>query len=180
MSQRLPRILTVGAISALMGVAGCDGGASGPEYDPGAPLAVADVEGAWTVSVPRTVSCLPNREPFSIHLDMQHSSLATFVGVEGEEYFNGAWQVEADGERFSLQGWVDMEKHTFRFLLWQGVHVKGSVFVGRFLAGGHLSATLEEPIPPGSGWAADPIPGYPGGFATGSCAWRVEGQRSPA
>jgi hypothetical protein len=177
MSRRSRKMLTAGAISVLVALSGCDGSASGPEYDPGAPLTVADVEGTWTVSVPRTVACLPNREPFDLKLQLQHSSLAAFVGVEGEEYFNGPWWVEADGERYSLQGWVDMEKRTFRFLLWQGVHEKGSVFAGRFQAGGHLSASLEEPIPPGRGWAADPIPGYPGGFAVGNCAWRVEGQR---
>lgn len=166
----------VAALAALA-VLGCEGQPSGPGLDPGASLTVADIEGSWTVQVPRTVACLPNREPFAIRLDLQHSSLAEFLGVESEEYFNGAWWVDAVGERFSLQGWVQMEKRTFRILLWQGVHAKGSVFIGRFLAGGHLSASLQEPIPPGSGWAADPIPGYPGGFAIGSCEWRVEGER---
>lgn len=178
MRKPRPGILFAGAICVSMTLPACDGGTSGPAYDPGAPLLPRDVEGVWTVAVPRTLVCLPNRDPFEIHLDVRHTSLATFLGVEGEEYFSGTWWVETDGQTFNLQGWVDMEKRTFRFLLWQGVHVKGSVFTGRLLAGGHLSASLEEPIPPGSGWAADPIPGYPGGFSTGSCTWRVEGEWS--
>jgi len=165
-------------VLALLGLIGCDDQPAGPGLDSGGPLVVDDIEGAWTVEVPRTVACLPNRDPFTIRLDLQHSSLASFTGADGEEYFTGNWRVEPDGEWFWLQGWVAMNARTFRFLLWQGTHVRGSVFRGRFLAGGHLSASLQEPIPPGSGWAADPIVGYPGGFAIGSCEWRVEGERA--
>ena len=167
-----------GVALAALAVLGCDGQPSGPGLDPGASLTVADIEGAWTVEVPRTVACLPNRDPFTIRVDLQRTGLADFTGVEGEEYFSGTWRVEPEGEAFFVQGWVQMEAHTFRFLLWQGTHVKGSVFQGRYLAGGHLRASLEEPIPPGDGWAADPIPGYPGGFAIGTCQWRVEGGRT--
>jgi len=167
-----------GVALAALAVLGCDGQPSGPGLDPGASLTVADIEGAWTVEVPRTVACLPNRDPFTIRMDLQRSGLAEVTGIEGEEYFSGTWRVEPEGEAFFVQGWVQMEAHTFRFLLWQGTHVKGSVFQGRFLAGGHLRASLEEPIPPGDGGAADPIVAYPGGFAIGSCQWRVEGGRA--
>jgi hypothetical protein len=177
MRQRLHRFFTVGAVLTLIAVPGCSGESTGPGLDTG-PLTVADIEGAWTVRVPRTVACLPNRDPFRINLDLQPSGLADFTGAVGEEYFSGNWHVEPEGEAFFVQGWVQMESRTFRFLLWQGTHVKGSVFQGRFLAGGHLSAALVEPIPPGNGWAADPIPGYPGGFAIGTCEWRVEGERA--
>jgi len=167
------------ALTALLAVVAvaCDDGPAEPAYVPGAPLAVSDVEGTWSVEVPATVACVPNREPFSIHLELSHSHLADYVGSAGEEYFVGPWWVDPDAEPFFAQGWVDMEAHTFRFLLWQGTHVKGTVLEGRFLAGGHLRASLEEPIPPGSGWAADPIPGYPGAFAIGNCQWSVEGGR---
>lgn len=173
-----PRRFVLALALAVLGLIGCDDQPAGPGVDPGGPLEVRDIEGSWTVDVPRTIACLPNRDPFTIHMDLQHSSLAAFTGVEGEEYFTGAWRVGPDGEPFWLQGWVQLEARTFRFLLWQGTHVRGSVFRGRFLAGGHLSASITEPIPPGSGWAADPIPGYPGGFAIGSCEWKVEGERA--
>ena len=162
MRHRSEKFFSAGAILAVTMLAACAGESTGPGLESG-PLAVADVEGAWTVEVPRTVACLPNREPFAIRLDLRHSSLAEFTGAEGEEYFSGTWQMEPDGEAFFAQGWVQLEAHTFRFLLWQGTHVKGSVLQGRFLAGEHLRASLQEPIPPGSGWAADPIVGYPGG-----------------
>ncbi len=165
------------ALAALVPL-GCEDQPSGPGLEAGAALTVADIEGAWTVEVPLTVACLPNRDPFTIRLDLQRSSLADFTGAEGEEYFQGSWRVEPAGDLFFAQGWVQMEARTFRLLLWQGTHVKGSVFQGRLLAGGHLRASLEEPIPPGSGWAADPIVGYPGGFAIGRCQWRVEGERA--
>ena len=55
-----------------------------------------------------------------------------------------------------MQGWVQLETHTFRFCLWQGS-------TGKVLF---------------CGWAADPIVGYPGGFAIGGCEWRVEGERA--
>lgn len=177
MRPRLHRTVLMSLVLGVTAVPGCDGGPTDPGLDAGAALEVADVEGAWTVEVPRTVACLPNRDPFVIRLDLQRSSLADFTGAEGEEYFSGSWRVEPAGEAFFVQGWVQMEAHTFRFLLWQGTHVKGSVLQGRFLAGGHLRASLTEPIPPGDGWAADPIVGYPGGFAIGSCQWRVEGGR---
>ena len=157
---------------------GCADQPSEPRFDPDAPLAVTDIEGAWTIEVPHTVACIPNRDPFTISLDLLHSHLADYIGAAGEEYFQGTWWVEPDGERFFIQGWVRMEARTFRFLLWQGTHVKGSVLQGRLLAGGHLSASMKEPIPPGDGGAADPIPGYPGGFSLGSCSWRVEGERA--
>ena len=160
MRPGLHRILSTSLVLAMTAVSGCDKNPTGPGLDSGAPLEVADIEGAWTVVIPRTVACLPNRDPFAIRLDLQRSSLADFTGAEGEEYFSGTWRVEPEGEPFFVQGWVQMEAHTFRFL-----------------AGGHLRASLEEPIPPGNGWAADPIVGYPGGFAIGSCQWRVEGGR---
>ena len=178
MRPRLHRFLSTILVLAMTALSGCDKNLTGPGLDGGAPLEVADIEGAWMVEVPLTVACLPNRDPFTIRLDLQRSSLADFTGAEGEEYFSGSWRVEPEGESFFVQGWVQMEARTFRFLLWQGTHVKGSVFQGRFLAGGHLRASLEEPIPPGNGWAADPIVGYPGGFAIGSCQWRVEGGRA--
>lgn len=167
---------SMSTVLAILSLAACHGESTGPGLESGM-LTFADVEGSWIVQVPRTVACLPNRDPFTLRLDLRHSSLAAFVGVEGEEYFGGSWRVEPGGADQVLQGWVDMTTRTFRFLLWQGVHEKGSVFQGRFLAGGHLSASIEEPVPPGEGWAADPIPGYPGGFAIGACQWRVEGVR---
>lgn len=157
---------------------GCDDGPAEPAYVAGEPLAVTDVEGEWSIEVPPTVACLPNRDPFVIHLRLQHSHLAEYVGSDAEEYFVGPWWVDSEGEPFFAQGWVDMRAHTFRFLLWQGTHEKGTVFRGRFLAGQHLRASLEEPIPPGEGWAADPIQGYPGAFSIGSCQWSVEGGRT--
>ena len=39
------------------------------------------------------------------------------TGAEGEEYFSGSWRVEPAGETYFVQGWVQMEAHTFRFLL---------------------------------------------------------------
>jgi hypothetical protein len=164
-------------LAALLVVAGCDDGPAEPAYRDGMPLTVQDVEGTWQVEVPRTLACLPNRDPFIIHLELQHSHLASYVGSENEEYFTGAWWVDPGAEPWFAQGWVDMTAHTFRFLLWQDIHGKGTVFRGHFLAGGNLRASLEEPIPAGDGWAADPIGSYPGGFAIGDCQWSVEGHR---
>jgi hypothetical protein len=84
MQARSDRILEFGAILAIAALVACSGESTGPGLESG-PLTVADVEGAWTVDVPRTVACLPNREPFTIRFDLRHSSLAEFTGAVGEE-----------------------------------------------------------------------------------------------
>jgi hypothetical protein len=174
--SRLAPFLSCAALLAVAGAAGCDGDSAGLDLD--APLAIDDVAGAWTVDVPGTTACIPALGPFTIGMELQHSHLADYLGVEGEEYFSGQWWVDDGAGPFFVQGWAQLEAQTFRLLLWQGTHVKGSVLMGRIYGGGEMRATLLEPIPPGDGWAADPIPGYPGGFAQGSCEWKVEGRHA--
>jgi len=175
--RRNSRSFRVGALAVAVAVAsGCDGGPAGLDLD--APLTVGQVAGVWTVDVPATTACIPALDAFTIRMELQHSHLADYLGLEDEEYFAGQWWVDPGDEPFFAQGWVQMDAHTFRLLLWQGTHVKGSVLQGRLYVNGQMRATLQEPIPPGDGWAADPIPGYPGGFAQGNCEWKVEGQRS--
>jgi hypothetical protein len=179
MQARSDRILEFGAILAIAALVACSGESTGPGLESG-PLTVADVEGAWTVDVPRTVACLPNREPFTIRFDLRHSSLAEFTGAVGEEYFSGTWQIGPDSEAFFVQGWVQLDAHTFRFLLWQGTHVKGSVLQDDSWPGDTSGRRSRSRFPPVAGGPPIRSSGTraasPSGVVNG--AWRA-GARSP-
>ncbi|MBK5098888.1 MAG: hypothetical protein JJE01_14005 [Gemmatimonadetes bacterium] len=102
------------------------------------------------------------------------------VDNDGErEYLSGTWRVDKlDTEEQWLQGWIEPDRRRLHLLLWQGVHVRGSVLTAQIIAARVVEGRLEEPVPayPGGGFAT-PSEGYPGGFTDSVCRWNVTGDR---
>ena len=137
--------------------------------------------GNWVLRLPATHGCAPDLPAFELELRLERTWVA---GVDNEgprEYLAGTWTViDGDTARQSLQGWIEPEKRTLHLLLWQGVHVRGSVLTARVIGGHVIDGRLDEPIPPypGGGYAR-PFEGYPGGFTNTRCEWDVLGERLP-
>lgn len=137
--------------------------------------------GDWVLRLPATSGCKPDLPAFELELRLERAWVA---GVDNEgprEYLTGSWIVIAgDTVRKSLQGWIEPETRSLHLLLWQGVHVRGSVLTARVIGGRVIDGRLDEPIPPypGGGYA-QPFEGYPGGFTNARCEWDVRGERLP-
>ncbi|MDT8437028.1 MAG: hypothetical protein RRA92_09775 [Gemmatimonadota bacterium] len=165
------RMAVLAAVAA--GAGGCGG--DGPEV-PEVPFGAATVEGTWGIPLPEAPSCSPPLEPFRIVLELARTFPPGDPHAGEREYLQGTWSVEGPegpaGEW--LQGWVELRTRRLHLLLWQGVHVSGSVLDARVIGDSALDGWLTEPIPPGPGGFAEPIRGYPGGFSTRDCLWRFQ------
>jgi hypothetical protein len=93
------------------------------------------------------------------------------------DYVAGTWGLPGSESADWLQGWLELETGRVHILLWQGVHVAGSVLDVRPIGDRVLTGWLAEPIPPGGGGFAEPSEAYPGGFAEGECRWQVTARR---
>lgn len=137
--------------------------------------------GDWVLRLPATHACTPDLPAFELELRLERTWVAGVDNEGSREYLAGSWiAVAGDTARQSLQGWIEPRTRSLHLLLWQGVHVRGSVLTARVIDGRVIDGRLNEPIPPypGGGYAR-PFEGYPGGFTNGPCEWDVLGERLP-
>jgi hypothetical protein len=143
-------------------------------------IGAEELAGSWLLSVPASFNCQTSLPPFTIRMELARTWVPG-VDNEGErEYLDGTWSAAlADSATLWLQGWIEPDRRRLHLLLWQGVHVRGSVLSAEVVAGRVLDGRLDEPVPPypGGGYAT-PSEGYPGGFANSRCSWEVSGERA--
>lgn len=143
------------------------------------PVGADELAGSWLLRLPAAPACDPGLPPIGILMELERTWVPG-VDNDGErEYLSGTWRVDKlDTEEQWLQGWIEPDRRRLHLLLWQGVHVRGSVLTAQIIAARVVEGRLEEPVPayPGGGFAT-PSEGYPGGFTDSVCRWNVTGDR---
>lgn len=174
------RCLSAGRFAAWTAVAalvlGCSG--DGPTGTVGSRVDSAEaLRGRWKLQVPATTSCSSPLPEMELILNIEPFDVAgsPYEGVR--DFVAGTWGLAGSEATDWLQGWLEFETGRVHLLLWQGVHVAGSVLDVRPITDRVLTGWLAEPIPPGAGGFAEPSEGYPGGFAAGECRWQVTARR---
>ncbi len=175
--ERTTRRAGLLAAIALTGMASCGGDGTGTSE----PLSVhaVDLAGAWTLSLPAAPGCMPSLAAFDLALELRPYDLAGVHDTETREFLDGTWTL-AGGDPGShwLQGWVEPDRRRVYLVLWDEVHVAGSVLDLDMATAAVGEGWLKEPVPAGPGGFAQPAESYPGTFTTGACRWRVAAAKS--
>jgi len=167
------------AVVCLLGLslaAACTGDPASAPLGTG-PVSAESLRGSWTLEVAATSSCLPSLEAMELTLELEPIQVAGSPNEETRDYIAGRWGQAGETRDEWLQGWVERATGRVHLLLWQGVHVTGSVLDVRVVSDDVLDGWLSEPVPAGSGGYAEPFEAYPGGFTDSACAWRVTARR---
>lgn len=173
-SRGIARVLVLLLGVALLAACADSDPTAGPGEDA---LSAEALRGRWTLTVPPPTSCSKALPEMALILEIEPFHVAGSPNEGERDYIAGNWRREGDEARDWLQGWLDLETGRVHLLLWQGVHVAGSVLDVRVVTDRILDGWLSEPIPAGPGGFAEPSEAYPGGFAVGWCRWQVTARR---